>query len=191
MGRRRAHGRGGGGGGHGGGGHGHGGGGYGWSGWGPYYAEAYPFAPSALDAYGWPVDAHGRPLNVHGADWSEQPPPVAYDEANNPVPVFVAPNPPYPDLRATEAVPFHQQAYRPAGRGGHLHDGHGGAGSGSSGRPAGFAHGGGWAPYPAYFDHIASESPVVPSGSGADPNRAGLVAVPALAGGYFIVDPGD
>jgi hypothetical protein len=66
------------------------------------------------------------------------------------------------------------------GRGGGSYDGHGGAGTGSSGRPPGIAPGGGAAPYPEYFDRIDSESPVVR-----------VVAVPAVHGGYWLVDPGD
>jgi len=66
-------------------------------------------------------------------------------------------------------------------RGGGFYDGHGGAGSGSSGRPAGIAPGGGAAPFPEYYDHLDFESPVVQH----------VVAVPAVHGGYWLVDPGD
>lgn len=68
----------------------------------------------------------------------------------------------------------------PGDRGGHGGDGHGGGGSGSSGRPPGIAPGGGAAPYPEYYDAIDSESPVVH-----------VVAVPAVHGGFWLVDPGD
>ena len=82
--------------------------------------------------------------------------------------------PPYPFRQPDR----HVHGY--PGRGGGGGDGHGGAGSGSSGRPPGFAHGGGAAPYPEYMDTLEFDSPVVR-----------LVAVPAVDGGYWLVDPGD